>query len=515
MGVIINKGNTLIGQGNDWVAPSDWIQLPEPNDNEILLLASDINPHYALYCNVTGGYTVNWGDGTVNNFGSGVLASHSYTVGSGQVCSRGYITFKIRIYAQTPANQITNFYAQVNSNVKSTVSNGFLWAKFGTQALAVGSMFSNRGQPLVRSEYLESVSLPSNMTSSTIDFSDTFKDCFSLKQVIMPKTANNAILQFDQGFNNTQIMSVDLSAFQNTGYCLSPFRNCVKLKSIIMPKAVSYNNQFGQWFNGAICEEVIMPPVTNTLNAAGLFDAFRGKSIIFNATHENKIVGIQNMFSGCNYLTNLVFVNSIALTNANISGFMNSNWLQRSFRFPDNTGVSITTSTDIFVDNYNIETISNFPPMTGSTNIQTSFRNCYKLKNIDNLEYYGDTVSNMNNEATYAGCYSLNPVGGLKNRNKNTNRFILAGADSSNKASLQALLFTNPSPVSTWAGTSPQIDVSNCSMDATALNALFTSIIATSASFSGKTIRVTGNVGASTCDTTIITNVGGVVNKTT
>jgi hypothetical protein len=118
-------------------------------------------------------------------------------------------------------------------------------------------------------------------------------------------------------------------------------------------------------------------------------------------------------------------------------------------------------------------------------------------------------------EYTYRFCFSLNPAGGLRVRNKITGRFVLAGIDINNRAALQALLFTNPAAVSTWAGASPQIDVSNCSMDATALNALFTSIIATSASFSGKTIRITGNPGAATADTTIITNAGGTVNKTT
>lgn len=153
--------------------------------------------------------------------------------------------------------------------------------------------------------------------------------------------------------------------------------------------------------------------------------------------------------------------------------------------------------------------------MNGVSDYTYAFYLCYKLKNIDNLDQLGNTTSNMDFTNTYAGCYSLNPVGGLRVRNKITGRFVLAGVDINNRAALQALLFTNPAAVSTWAGASPQIDVAYCSMEAAALNALFTSIIATSASFSGKTIRITGNPGAATCDTTIITNAGGTVNKTT
>jgi hypothetical protein len=133
MSVIINKGNTIIGQGDQWIAPSDWVQLEEPNDNEILLLASDINPHYAIYVRVLGGYTVDWGDGTIDNWASESIASHSYVIGGGKLCSRGYTTFKIRIYAQIPSNNITSYITQLNSLNRSNTSNGFLWAKFGTK----------------------------------------------------------------------------------------------------------------------------------------------------------------------------------------------------------------------------------------------------------------------------------------------------------------------------------------------------------------------------------------------
>lgn len=64
---------------------------------------------------------------------------------------------------------------------------------------------------------------------------------------------------------------------------------------------------------------------------------------------------------------------------------------------------------------------------------------------------------------------------------------------------------------STWGGTSPQVNVSYTSLDATALNTLFTDLVATAGGFSGKTINITGASGAATCDKTIITNSGGSV----
>ena len=151
------------GGADEWIPPADWIQLEEPNDNEILLLASDINPHYAIFVRVVGGYTVDWGDGVVDNWNNETIASHSYTVGSGQICSRGYTTFKIRVYAQNPANNITSYITQLNPLNKPNTTNGFLWAKFGTRYIGIRYLFGGRDAGFVVSRHLECVELPETM----------------------------------------------------------------------------------------------------------------------------------------------------------------------------------------------------------------------------------------------------------------------------------------------------------------------------------------------------------------
>lgn len=61
-----------------------------------------------------------------------------------------------------------------------------------------------------------------------------------------------------------------------------------------------------------------------------------------------------------------------------------------------------------------------------------------------------------------------------------------------------------------WGSTAPQIDLSYNALDAVQLNALFT-LLAESGKFNGKTIKITGAIGAASCDKSIITKIGGNV----
>ncbi|GEM_PF-6773387 len=502
---------------DEWVAPTDWIQLETPNDNEILLLASDMNPHYAINVEVVGGYTVDWGDDIVNDWASGATASHSYTKGDGQACSRGYTTFKIRIYAQVATNNIFSYRTWVSTASFSGISNGLLWAKFGTKNIGFNSLFGNRYTPMVRSFYIESVEMPQVMNTIYVNMIDAFKDSTSLVKFEMPKQLGaNSHGYIDQSFNGAKIRHLDFSAIDTweSGYTSigTPY-----LKTFIPPKRLNFgtSGQNGYGFSGCDLGMMVLPNTVN--NIVRFIDGYRGYGITFNPTYENRIISLENFFYTCYNLYDLTFVNEVNLTSGNIQLMMYGCYSIKSFRFPTNNGVLITNISNIFRLCYNLETIENFPVLNSVTTMVGAFFNCSSLKNIDNLDQLGDETTGMDLALTYAGCYSLNPPGGLRVRNKITGRFVLAGINESSPAALQSLLFTNSAAVSTWAGSSPQIDVSNCSMDTTALNDLFASIIATTlnGNLGDKQIRITGNPGASACDMSIITNAGGTVNKTT
>ena len=77
---------------------------------------------------------------------------------------------------------------------------------------------------------------------------------------------------------------------------------------------------------------------------------------------------------------------------------------------------------------------------------------------------------------------------------------------TNNQSQLTSLRLLN-NGAGQYAGTSPQINVSYTSMDATALNQLFTDL----PTITSKTITVVGCPGAATCNTSIATAKGWTV----
>jgi hypothetical protein len=101
-----------------WVRPSDWLPMPTVLDTETkfvgLLAVYDVKgPQVALSATVTGGYTVDWGDGNVENFASAAVATHAYNyqaLPSSSLSSRGYKQVLVTVTRQNTANNLTNVF---------------------------------------------------------------------------------------------------------------------------------------------------------------------------------------------------------------------------------------------------------------------------------------------------------------------------------------------------------------------------------------------------------------------
>lgn len=499
----------------EWLPNSEWEHIDTPNNNEILMVLSDINPYYRFDITCVGGYTIDWGDGNVINYNTGLSTTYKYET-PGKVCSLGYTTYKVRIYSQI-GNDITYFGTRLSD--PKIRYNGLLYIKFGTTKLTTLVNVFNDSSYFSKPIYLESVELPEYLQDCS-SFDNAFSYLTVLKLIKMPKYYRATSISFANmcsgcttlssiNFNTTSIVS---GSFSQT------FLSCTSLKEVIIPETVNGCSSFSQMFNNctSLKGEFIMPNINTNCSIEAMFQNTPISKVQFNNTWSNRITNATSFVSSSNAnlmtaivlnLPNLFFSLSSALI------FQNNRNL-KEITFPNITSGSYPSSfAQAFSGCHNIETINNFPSLQSVTNVSDTFYQCRNLKNISNLENLGNTTSNMDLTSTYSECWELESI---QCRNKITGRFILAGsANPFIRAKLSSLIFTNPSAVSTWAGSSPQIDVSRCSLSEAALNALFTSIIATSASFSGKTIRITDNPGANTCDTTIITNAGGTVNKTT
>jgi hypothetical protein len=138
-----------------------------------------------------------------------------------------------------------------------------------------------------------------------------------------------------------------------------------------------------------------------------------------------------------------------------------------------------------------------------NTNCTNMFYACGNLKHITNLEFLGSRTQDCNMTSIFYRCENLAQtltIGAKLSK-------ISLGGSSTVPLPITGLILTNAN--STFGGSSPQVDVQYCAMDATALNALFTSL----PTVSGKTIKITGCTGAGTCDTSIATNKGWIISN--
>ena len=129
------------------------------------------------------------------------------------------------------------------------------------------------------------------------------------------------------------------------------------------------------------------------------------------------------------------------------------------------------------------------------------FAYCYALRILNNIEILGSTTTNSDFTDILMNCEALE---GTLTIASLLSKIGIYGS-SCKILKLTGIRLTNAS--STFTGSSPQVNVSYTSLDATALNKLFTNL----PTLTGKTINITGSTGAATCDRTIATAKGWTV----
>jgi hypothetical protein len=118
-----------------WVRPADWLALPNVLATEQKFVALHaVFPHDNNLCSIIaeGAYTVDWGDGVVENFASGVQANHNYNYDNvalnGTLCSRGYKQAIMKVTPQAGQNltKLTPSAQHPSLHISNRMSTGYL-----------------------------------------------------------------------------------------------------------------------------------------------------------------------------------------------------------------------------------------------------------------------------------------------------------------------------------------------------------------------------------------------------
>ena len=374
----IASGVDMYYYDSGWTRPSDWLTLPTLTDadNKFVGLHA-VFPGGSNFCALSadGAYTVDWGDGVVENFASGVTAQHQYDYSSaaltGTDCSRGY---KQAIVTVTP--QAGQTFSLLNLNLRHTSTtvlhaSGFLdIAIAGSQlsSLTVSAAVQN-----VRMSLLEQVKLYAN---GVTNMSYMFYGCYSLQSVPLFNTAavTNMSYMFQNCFSLQSVPLFNTAAVTNMSYM---FQNCFSLQSVPAFNTAAVTNM-GNMFYG--CSSLQSVPLFNTAAVTSMSymfpNCFSLQSVpLFNTA---AVTNMSYMFYQCYALQSVPLFNTAAVTNMS-SMFQNCASLQSVPLF--NTA-AVTNMSYMFPNCFSLQSVPAFN--TAAVTIITSmFSSCNSLRKID------------------------------------------------------------------------------------------------------------------------------------
>jgi surface protein len=451
-GFITRRGGTSAAPAEDWVRPADWLTLPTVGDTEQkfvgLMAITDDDSNFAALL-ARGAYTVDWGDGTIEDIADNVQAQHSYdysAISNATLSSRGYKQVIITVTPQGAGN-----LTLININLKHSQSGlqayetGWLDIEVGSPNFGTGASIVIGGAETVRMRWLERVRVANagGMTSAA----NMFQNCVALQSVPL--------------FNTASVTSMSLM-----------FNACSSLQSVPLFNTASVTTM-ANMFN--TCRALQSVPLFNTASVttmAGMFSGcFAFQSVpLFNTASVTTMAG---MFSSCLALQSVPLFNTSSVTT--MAGmFNNGSTLQSVPLF--NTS-SVTTMASMFSGCFALQSVPLFNTASVTT-MAGMFQSCSALQSVPLFNTASvATMANMFN-----GCSTLQSVPA----------FDASAVTSS--AGFNGMFLNNNSLSSMRAtGINYTFSLENCKLSAVQLDAIYTAL----PTVVGQTITVKGNWGIS------------------
>lgn len=505
---------------DEWVRPTEWLSLPDNIDGvqkvSILNAVFDTDSEFVAFT-CRGAYTVNWGDGVVENYASNVKAEHKYdytnvNLNSATVTKFGY---KQCIITVTPQNSINltninlqNFHNSIGGNASYDLTSGFLDIRINASLCTDLVLGASSTSSYVRHTMLEQC-LIGELAAIALD--NLFYDCYSLQSVTIKDTSN--VISFaSMHYNNYSLQKMPTYTFRSAGVNVSyMFSVCSSLREtyplIITPRFGGAYYMFFSCKSLTYIDITIVSDINYSLsslfqNCSSLEDI----KISFSGT--GKVTDLGNTFQNTKIKSSPVIDTSLCTTF--YYTFTNCDKLTDLYEY-DYT--SATTLTNMLNGCHSLKSIPNFNITNKCTNLNSLCSNCSSLEKAPT---FSDSSGVTNADSMLSACKSLTTIPNYIFGNTaviSVHQFV-NGCDS-----LQIMPNITVGPSNLYILNScyslkrmlmplrVTFSVANAKMSANALNEMFSILPIVT----GQTVTITGNYGASTCDKTIATSKGWTV----
>jgi BspA type Leucine rich repeat region (6 copies) len=431
-----------------YTRPVDWPTVSIPAAHAISILAAVFpagGNYAALNVTVTGGYTVNWGDGTSANYATGVTAEHQYTYStlSTSVTSRGYKTAIIHITTQTGGAAITAFDLSSKHSTFGAANAGsspWLDVEINTPS-ATSIAFSTTVLPY----YLEVCNINACGSLANLDY--MWYNCFALQQLILPSGFGSAATSMDWAWNS-----------------------CSALQQLVLPSgfgaAVTSLNH--TWYNCPALELLTLPSgfggsVTN-LNFTWAFCSALAQ-LTLPAGFGAAATSAMYTWNSCFALQQLVLPSGFGSLITTLDNAWNSCSALQHLSMPSGFGAAVTSTANTWAYCSALQQLT-FPTGFGASlaTVDSAWNSCSALQQLTFPSGFGSAIASA--FSTWDFCSALQSI---------TNLAI---------------------PIT--------FSVDNSNLDATALNAIYTAL----PTVTGQTLTCSSNYGYAGSTQTIATNKG-------
>ena len=519
----ITTGSSGSEIADTWIRPTEWLALPDNVDGvqkvSILNAVFDTDSGLVAFT-CAGAYTVDWGDGTTNNYAANAAAEHKYdysniNLNSDTVVTFGYKQCIITITPQSGQNltsiNLNVFHSTIGAGTSYDLTTGFLDIRINSllcTALTIGGSSS-----YVKHSILEQC-LIGELADTALN--ELFYDCYSLQSVSIKDTSNVTSFAI-MHYNNYSLQKMPTYTFRSAGVTVdSMYFNCYSLRETypIVLQALTATTNLNNTFNGCKSLRYIDLSINSSINYtfAGLFQGCLSlETIVLTQTGIGKVTSLSNTFyntrikespaidtslctsfsntfSTCDRLTDLYAYNYSSATT--LADMLNGCYSLKSV--PNfNITASCTNLGSLCNNCWSLEKAPTFSNSSGVTNANSMLLGCKSLTTIPSYVFGNITGTNFN--LLVNACDSLQIMPSLTVGSSYTANANILNNCFSLKRMLMPLRFT--------------FSVANAKMSATALNEMY-SILPT---VTGQTVTVTGNYGVSGDDPSIATSKGWTV----
>lgn len=244
---------------DEWVRPSDWLVLPTlvEGDQRVVGLHAVYGDSDFVSINCAGAYTVDWGDGTIQNVASNTKCDHKfdYSALAGTDCSRGYRQAIVTVIPQ--AGQLLTLVSFQKIYSQSGLSSySGQWLDISIVGSSISSL--SVGGSDVKQVMLEHFSYFG--INAIINFSYLFFNCYSLRSIapIYTSLGTNFSSMCSYNYSLKKFPLIDTSHGNDFSNMLS---YCSSLQDVAL-----INTENGLNFNSMFYNDYSLPsiPLLNT-----------------------------------------------------------------------------------------------------------------------------------------------------------------------------------------------------------------------------------------------------------